>query len=302
MHPALIDLENNFMPSRLVRIDDHRLKTHKIELWIKRDDLLHPVISGNKWRKLKYCLNHALLLGDHTIVSMGGQYSNHLHALAYAARSLNIKTVGLVRGAQTEPLTPTLKDCRNWGMELRFVTRSDYRLLRQYREPHEIPDLEPGQYWLPEGGAQKLALSGVAELVDEIDVPFDTLCMPCGTGATLAGCIDALKGTRNIIGFAALKNASYMTADVTSLLAEPYPNWCINRHYHFGGFAKTTPELLEFIRLFESMHHIPLEPVYSGKMLYGLYDMIAKGYFRTGQRLIALHTGGLQGKRGFFTT
>jgi len=299
MHPELIQLEKSFDKSILSRIHDPLLERHKIELWIKRDDLLHPIVSGNKWRKLKYILDHALSLGAHTLVSMGGAYSNHLHALAYVGRELKLKTIGLVRGEQPDTLNPTLADMRNWGMELKFVSRSDYRALRQYKGWQDLPGIQPRQYWLPEGGARDLALQGVAELVQEIDMPYEMLCVPCGTGTTLAGLVEAVPEGVSVMGFAALKNAGFLTANVESLLSRPHANWRINLDYHFGGFAQVNAELMAFIEAFERKTQIPLEPVYTGKMLYGLYDLIAKGCFRPGQRIIAVHTGGLQGKRGF---
>jgi 1-aminocyclopropane-1-carboxylate deaminase len=299
MHPELIKLELTFKPSILTKIVDPLLSQYQIELWMKRDDLLHPVISGNKWRKLKYSLDHALSSGADTIISMGGAYSNHLHALAYAGKALGLKTTGLIRGGQPGKLTPTLSDMQNWGMKLEFVSRSDYRLLRQYKDCHDLPGLKPQQYWLPEGGAQTLALKGVAELVEEIDVLDDILCAPCGTGATLAGIIDAVPEPVSVIGFAALKNAEFLHTDVESLLPQPCSNWQINQDYHFGGFAKTNAELMAFIADFEFKTGIPLEPVYTGKMMYALYDLIAKQTFKPDQRIIAVHTGGLQGKRGF---
>jgi 1-aminocyclopropane-1-carboxylate deaminase len=299
MHPELIQLEKTFDKSILSRIQDPMLDHYGIELWVKRDDLLHPVISGNKWRKLKYILDHALSLGAHTLISMGGAYSNHLHALAYVGRELGLKTVGLIRGEQPDTLNPTLADMRNWGMELKFVSRSGYRDLRHYKDRQDLPGINPRQYWLPEGGAQALALKGVAELVREIDMPYDMLCVPCGTGTTLAGIIEAVPESISVMGFAALKNAGFLTADVESLLSRPYANWQINPDYHFGGFAQVNAELMAFIEAFELKTHVPLEPVYTGKMLYGLYDLIAKGCFKPGRRIIAVHTGGLQGKRGF---
>jgi len=311
MHLELIRLEKIFAPSILTKIDDPLLAQYQIELWMKRDDLLHPIISGNKWRKLKYIIDHALSLGADTLISMGGAYSNHLHALAYAGKVLGLKTIGLVRGEQPETLTPTLQDMKNWGMELEFVSRSDYRLLRQYKEwqaPHQFPaDLRhahrpwrsPRQYWIPEGGAQTLALKGVAELVDEIEIQYDTLCIPCGTGTTLAGIIEAVPQQVSVLGFAAFKNAGYITAEVDALLSQSRKDWQINLDYHFGGFAKTNAELSAFIEDFEVKTTIPLDPVYTGKMMYAIYDLIQKHYFKPGQRIIAVHTGGLQGKRGF---
>lgn len=298
MHPELIKLEKTFNPSILTKIEDPRLSQYPIELWMKRDDLLHPVISGNKWRKLKYILDHALSLGKDTIVSMGGAYSNHLHALAYVGKVLGLTTIGLVRGEPPETLTPTLLDMKNWGMELRFVSRSDYRILRQYKGWHDLPGLKPGQYWLPEGGALDLALNGVAELVAEITIPYDTLCVSCGTGTTLAGIIDAVPERASVLGFAALKNAGFLNAEVEAKLSQPRNNWQINLDYHFGGFAKTNAQLSAFIEDFELKTTIPLEPVYTGKMMYAVYDLIKKHYFKPGQRIVAVHTGGLQGKRG----
>jgi len=298
MHPELIKLEKTFKPSILTKIDDPWLSQYQIDLWMKRDDLLHPVISGNKWRKLKYILDHALSLGSDTLISMGGAYSNHLHALAYAGKVLGLKTIGLVRGEQPETLTPTLLDMKAWGMELRFVSRSDYRLLRQYKNWHDLPGLTPRQYWLSEGGAQPLALKGIAELVAEIAVPYDTVCVPCGTGTTLAGIVDTASEQASVLGFAALKHAGFLTAEVEAMLSHPRNNWQINLDYHFGGFAKSTAELSAFIEDFELNTTLPLEPVYTGKMMYAIYDLIKKDYFKPGQRIIALHTGGLQGKRG----
>ena len=300
MHPALIKLENSFKPSILTKLGDPLLDEYQIELWIKRDDLLHPIISGNKWRKLKYSLDHALSLGSDTLISMGGTYSNHLHALAYAGKILGLKTKAFIRGEQPTTLTSTLIDIQNWGMELSFVSRSDYKLLRQYKNCHDLPALKRSQYWVPEGGAQILALKGVAELINEIDITYDILCVPCGTGATLAGIINAAPDKASIWGFAALKNAAFLESDVASLLPKiSSNNWKVNLDYHFGGFAKKSTELLDFISNFEDKTGIPLESVYTGKMLFGIYDLITKHTFKPGQRIIAIHTGGLQGKRGF---
>lgn len=285
--------------SVLTKIDNHLLDKHEVDLWIKRDDLIHPIISGNKWRKLEYNVDHALSLGADTLISMGGAFSNHLHALAYTGKILGLKTIGIIRGERPKHLSPTLQDMENWGMELRFVTRSEYREYRNYNNHNDLPDIKPNEYWLPEGGANKLALKGIAELVDEIDIEYDTLCVACGTGATLAGLIPAVPNSTNVLGFAALKNADFLRLDVQSLLSTNCNNWEIILDYHFSGFAKLSPTLTAFITDFTQKSAIPLEPIYTGKMLYGIYDLIAKGYFKPGQQLIALHTGGLQGNRGY---
>ena len=299
MHPALLHLEQRFQPSILTTVDDPLLAGYQICLSLKRDDLLHPVISGNKWRKLKYILNHALSLNVHTLISMGGAYSNHLHALAYVGRVLGLQTIGLVRGEPPIPLTPTLQDASTWGMTLKFISRSDYRQLRQYHNYGGLPDLPTGSYWLPEGGSQVLALQGVAELVTEITEAYEWLCVPCGTGTTLAGLVNAVPQNSRVLGFAALKNADFLKHDVAQLLPQTSDNWQINQDYHFGGFAQTTAELIGFIDAFQNRTGFILEPVYTGKMLFGLYDLITKNTFNPGTRLIALHTGGLQGNRGF---
>ncbi|MDD4913996.1 MAG: pyridoxal-phosphate dependent enzyme [Methylococcales bacterium] len=300
LHPHLQLLQNQFAASPLVRLNDERLNRYRVELWLKRDELLHPVISGNKWRKLKYILDHALRRDADCIVSMGGAYSNHLHALAFAGKALQIKTIGYVRGEAPTRMNPTLQDLQDWNMELRFVSRQDYQQLRNYKQHDSLPGLTPGQYWLPEGGSTGLALQGVAETLAEIAIDFDVLAMACGTGATLAGFISAAPADSRILGIAALKNADFLTADVRQLLDSqsiPGANWEIAQDYHFGGFAKTTPALLAFMQQFYTRHEIALEPVYTGKLLFGVYDLLKQGYFRPGQRIVIYHSGGLQGNR-----
>ncbi|MEQ1638438.1 MAG: pyridoxal-phosphate dependent enzyme [Methylococcales bacterium] len=300
MHPKLSALQALLSPSPLTRIIDPWLNQFAVELWLKRDDLIHPVISGNKWRKLKYVLQHALSVNADTLISMGGAYSNHLHALAFAGQFVGLKTIGLIRGEKQHPLNPTLKDLQQWGMTLNYIPRQDYRQLRQYQNWQALPELLAGHYWLPEGGAVTLALQGIAELVAEINQPDAVLCVPCGTGTTLAGIVANSSAQNTILGFAALKGADFLIEDVQRLLPTNNTpnNWSINLDYHCGGFGKTTPALLAFIQQFEQTTGIPLDPVYTGKMLFGIYDLIAQGYFQQGQRIIALHTGGLQGKRG----
>ncbi len=299
LHPRLTALQAGFGVSELTPIMDDELSGRRLQLWIKRDDLLHPIISGNKWRKLKYSLNHALTIGMDTLVSMGGAYSNHLHALAYAGKTLGIKTKAYVRGEPPANPNPTLLDLVDWGMALQFVSRAEYRQLRAYKQYDGMPLLQAGQYWLPEGGASPLALQGVGELVDEIDIGYEHLLVACGSGATLAGLMSKAPGNCMVSGIAALKGGDYLENEVRQLLSnQPVQcGWRILPDYHFGGFAKTTPALNGFMRQFENRHGIPLEPIYTGKLLYAVYDLAAKGYFKTGQRIIVLHTGGLQGAR-----
>lgn len=302
LNQQLISLEHKLGSSILNYIEEPFITEQGVELWLKRDDLLHPVISGNKWRKLKYILDHALSLNTHKIISMGGAYSNHLHALAYVTNQLGIASQGKIRGERPEILNPSLVDMSAWGMSLQFMARSEYRKLRTHRHYTALTELQAGEYWLPEGGALELALQGVAELVDECDIDYDVLCVPCGTATTMAGLISAVTENKKVLGFAALKGAGFLNNEINRLLKNKdchKAGWFVNLDYHFGGFAKITPVLDRFINQFKQTHKIQLEPVYTGKMLYGIYDLIRQGYFKSGQKIIAIHTGGLQGKRGF---
>jgi 1-aminocyclopropane-1-carboxylate deaminase/D-cysteine desulfhydrase-like pyridoxal-dependent ACC family enzyme len=274
------------------------LDEHKVELYIKRDDLLHPVISGNKWRKLKYTLLYALNHGHQHLISMGGAYSNHLHALAYVGYKLNFKTTGLIRGEQPAEENQTLSDLKKWGMTLKFIKRSTFRELRKYRTYDSKPAEQYNGFWIPEGGATQDALRGVSEILKEIDVDFNTLALACGTGTTLAGLAKALPDKKRVLGFSALKGGGFLEKDVKKLIKKnPLTNWSINFDYHFGGFAKTNEELTSFIKEFQSYNNIPLEPIYNGKMLFGLFDLIKNGRFKKEQKIIIIHTGGLQGDR-----
>lgn len=304
LHPRLQALQRQLSPSPLMPIIDSALTAYGVELWIKRDDLLHPIISGNKWRKLKYILNHALFEGADSIVSMGGAYSNHLHALAYVGQLLGLKTAAYVRGECPAQPSETLIDLMSWNMALTFVSRSDYRALRRYKDHDSLPDRLQGAYWLPEGGATELALQGVGELLSEVESDFDVMMVACGTGTTLAGLIRAAAPTCQLIGVAALKGGGFLVDDVQALLglsAMPAASsWQILQDYHAGGFAKTTPALNQFIVDFRHRHGIALDTVYTGKLLYAAYDLIKQGYFSVGQRILLMHTGGLQGNRGRF--
>lgn len=274
------------------------LANNNIQLYIKRDDLLHPIISGNKWRKMKYTLLYALTHGHQHLISMGGAYSNHLHALAYIGHKLNIKTTGLIRGEQSEQENQTLSDLRKWGMTLEFVSRGDFRALRKHRAHDAEPAKQYGGFWIPEGGASEYALNGIAEILKEIDMEFDILALACGTGTTLAGLTRSLPDTKRVLGFSALKGGGFLKKDVKKLLKnKSITNWSINFDYHFGGFAKSNDELTSFIEEFQSYNDIPLEPIYNGKMFFGLLDLVKNESFKKGQNIIAIHTGGLQGNQ-----
>lgn len=299
MHPKLSALQSQLQPAPLNWIKCPELKQYGVELWLKREDVIHPIISGNKWRKLKYILQDALQKEANTLISMGGAWSNHLHALAYTGAMLGLKTAAFIRGERPPQFSPSLQDMQTWGMQLDFVSRQDFQKLREYKHWHSLPHMPSDAYWIPEGGSAALALAGVGELVHEITLDYDYLAVPCGTGTTLAGLLQQTPAQASVIGFAALKNSGFLEAEVCELLngSIPAASWQINANYHFGGFAKSTRELQQFMQQFEALTAIALEPIYTGKMLFGIYDLVRQGYFKRGERIIALHTGGLQGRR-----
>lgn len=298
----------------LQKIDHPLFNRHGVELFIKREDLVHPQISGNKWYKLKYNLLHAREQGFTRIVSFGGAFSNHLHALAFAGHQFGFQTIGFIRGEVTKPLNPTLADAADWGMELHFLSRSEYR---RRHEPEFVTQLvEPHQpcFVIPEGGANEYALAGCAEIVETISqqLPdYDYVCVPCGTGATLAGIVAALnpsnskragKSRAQVLGFKALKGHVSLADDISTMLAgetgvDAVP-WQLIDEFHCGGFAKITPELVTFMQQWQQQTGIALEPLYTGKMLFGLCELVERGFFAAGTKIVAVHTGGMQGLRG----
>ncbi|WP_210462949.1 1-aminocyclopropane-1-carboxylate deaminase/D-cysteine desulfhydrase [Rufibacter roseolus] len=291
------------MPVLLQPLSDPLL-THKgVELAVLREDLLHPRIPGNKWRKLKYNLQAAQEGGCETLVTFGGAFSNHIAAVAAAGKEFGFSAIGYIRGEETLPLNPTLAFATGCGMQLRYLSRSDYRLRQDTRFQAEILKSAPKPYLLPEGGTNLLAVKGCTEIVTELTAPWDMLCVAAGTGGTLAGIVAGAAGKGKIIGFPALKGGEFLRDEVTELVqaytGRTYHNWELQTGYHFGGYAKHTPELLAFIQTFHQRHDILLDPVYTGKMLFGVFDLIRQDYFPGGTRLIAVHTGGQQGWAGY---
>lgn len=300
--PQNLHLFNNAL-SPVVRIPYPLFKQHNIRVWIKRDDLLHPIISGNKWRKLKYNLIHANHGGYQQVVSFGGSYSNHIHALAYAAQQAGLKSVGIIRGEAHHASNYTLGWARHWGMHLHFVNRQQYRLREDPQFLQELQQHYPGSYLIPEGGSNPLALPGMAEVIEQLasQLEFDTLLVPVGSGGTLAGLVAADKDQHQLQGIAVLKQQGYLADAVNQLLpkqAKAYRNWQVQENFHRGGYARFTPKDIRRMQVFIGETGIPLEPVYSGKMVLALLDMIAQGQFSAGQRIVLLHTGGLQGLGG----
>ncbi len=294
------------VPSSLMEIKPAVFIKNKLRLFVKRDDQLHPHISGNKWRKLKYNLLEASRLGQNKILTFGGAYSNHLAATAAAGKKFGFSTLGIVRGERVLPLNPTLQFVEDCGMELKFVNRTLYRSKSEPSFFQEININPAGFYILPEGGSNCLALQGAAELVDEITSQLgrmpDYICTACGTGATMAGIVKGMDDVGTALGFPILKGG-FMQKEVTGFLinctGKSYTNWQIKDNYHFGGYAKFQPELIEFMNVFKQEFGIPLDPIYTGKMAFGVFDLAEKGFFEKGATVVMVHTGGLQGVKGF---
>jgi 1-aminocyclopropane-1-carboxylate deaminase len=294
-----------FSPVRLQELQEPTARQRGVRLLLLRDDLTHPELPGNKWRKLKYNLQAARQQGHDTLLTFGGAFSNHLAAVAAAGRLLGFSTIGLVRGEESHPLNPTLARARADGMQLCYLDRETYR---RQSEPEVVAALlarTGPAYVLPEGGTNALALPGCAELITELAAAtdFDAVGVACGTGGTLAGLLTGLDGHRQAVGVAALKNGSFLRADIDALTraaaGRAYTNYHLLTEYHFGGYAKFSAELLGFMHGFQARHGVLLDPIYTGKLLFGLLDQIGQGYFPRGSTVVAIHTGGLQGWAGF---
>ncbi len=291
-----------YQDTPLIELQDDIIRAAGIRLLIKREDQNHPSVSGNKWWKLKYNLDEAIRSGHHTLLTFGGAYSNHIYAVAAAAHELGLKSIGIIRGEENLPRNHTLAFARDHGMILQYISRELYRQKNDDAFITKLHDQFGGFYLLPEGGTNDLALKGCSEFATQIKAQseFDYLCLPVGTGGTMAGMIAGLKGGHNIIGFSVLKNGTYLQEEVSGLLKNfsppAYANWQIEMEYHFGGYAKKTRALDDFISFMWGKHHLPLEPVYTGKMMFGVYDMMLKGRFNASSTVMILHTGGLQGQ------
>jgi len=259
-------------------------------------------MSGNKWHKLKYNLQEAKNQGKDTLLTFGGAYSNHIYAVAAAGKIFNYKSIGIIRGEEHLPLNPTLSFAKDNGMKIYYLDRTAYREKNSPKIIYELQKKFGDFYLLPEGGTNDFAVKGCSDIISKINIDFDYICCPCGTGGTLAGLISGLTGNKFALGFAVLKGASFLKENVQSLLQNSNGNslkkWDINLDYHFGGYARTDSVLLDFVNRFTSHTKIPTEPIYTGKMLFGIYDLASKGFFKEGSQIIALHTGGLQGLKG----
>lgn len=269
----------------------------EVRLLIKREDQNHSFVSGNKWWKLKYNLEEALKAGQTTLLTFGGAYSNHIYATAAAAHELGLKSIGIIRGEEMLPLNPTLSFAKASGMQLHYVSREAYRNKTESSFIEQLHKQFGDFYLIPEGGTNELAVKGCMEFAKQLsaEVDFDYLCLPIGTGGTIAGMMEGLDESKKIIGFPSLKGATFLEEEIRKYTSKK--NWQLIYDYHFGGYAKSTKELTEFMNQFEKEFNIPLDPIYTAKMMFGIMDLIRKNFFESGSTFLVVHTGGLQGRQ-----
>ncbi|MCX7133914.1 pyridoxal-phosphate dependent enzyme [Aeromonas sp.] len=296
--PQAFALQPTMLPSPLQAISHPLLTAHGVTLWCKRDDLIHPTISGNKWRKLKYQLQHAQEQGIRHLISFGGAYSNHIHALAAAGCQSGLNTTGIIRGEPDAASNSTLSAAKDWGMDLIFVDRQSYR---RRQDPDWLAQFAASDTLIvPEGGSSPLAIPGVAELVGEVPFSPDLWVLPCASGGTLAGLIAGKREQERILAIAVLKGANFIADEVRRLhpAAATTPGWQIALDHHDGGYAKFSPALWQWVQAFSAETGLPLEPIYSGKAMWGLFRELAAGHIPRGSKIVFIHTGGMQGLMG----
>ena len=270
-----------------------------ITITIKRLDQIHPAISGNKFFKLKYNMIQAKHEGYSGVLSFGGAYSNHIAATAYAAHYFGFNSIGIIRGEelQHKTLNPTLALAEQLGMSFSFMSRDAYKLRNQPDFLQQLQARYPNYYIIPEGGTNQLAISGCKEILTPSDLHnYQTICCAVGTAGTISGLIESSSHTQHIWGFSALKG-DFLKQDIQKYTSKT--NWILLDDYCCGGYAKTPPELIEFIRSFEKEYGIPLEQIYTGKMLMGIFDLIDQKKLTNSSRILVIHSGGLQGRSSF---
>lgn len=283
-----MDLPTQYLP----------LQKNGITLGIRREDLIHPFISGNKYRKLKYNLRQAKAENQTTLLTFGGAFSNHIAAVAFAGKEHDFKTIGIIRGDELRDKiqeNPTLRFAQENGMQFDFVSRNDYSNKEMPGFIEQLKQKFGSFYMIPEGGTNDLAIQGCEEILTEEDLQFDYICCAVGTGGTISGLINASLPHQKVLGFPALKG-DFLKEEIRKFAQNQ--NWDLISEYHFGGYGKIDLELINFINNFNQSNNIPLDPVYTSKMAFGVLDLIAKDYFPSNSKILLIHTGGLQGIQG----
>jgi len=276
------------------QINSDVFKSKKINLFIKRIDLIHPFVSGNKYYKLKYNFTELLKQKKDKILTFGGAYSNHISATSYYAKKNNIKSIGIIRGEKELKLNHTLTFAQNQGMKLHYVSREDYRYKHKLYFINKLKKKFGDFYLLPEGGSNILAVKGSKEILNNDNCNY--ICCSVGTGATIAGIMESSKKHQKIVGFPALK--SYIDLQNNIKMWSSRNNIKLEYGYVGNGYAKINNDLIKFINKFYYDYNIPLDAIYNGKMMMGIFDLASKNYFEEGSNILAIHTGGLQGNRG----
>ncbi|MHA7842604.1 MAG: 1-aminocyclopropane-1-carboxylate deaminase/D-cysteine desulfhydrase [Winogradskyella sp.] len=281
----------------MIKLDFNNINVDD-RLFVKPEYLIHPFISGNKYRKLKYNIQKAKDIKRSTLLTFGGAYSNHIAATAYAGKFYNFKTIGVIRGGELKnkiESNPTLKFAKGCGMQFKFIDRDAYRH-KSENDFIEKLKVDYGDFYLiPEGGTNQLAVKGCEEILKEDDNDFDFICCCVGTGGTISGLINSAKPHQKILGFPALKG-DFIREDIRKFAKKD--NWDLITDYHFGGYGKIKPELIMFINDFKKKYNIPLDPIYTGKMMFGIFDLMEKQFFPKDAKILSIHTGGLQGIEG----
>lgn len=269
-----------------------------ITLEIKREDLLHPFVSGNKFRKLKYNILQAKAENQSVLLTFGGAFSNHIAAVAYAGKEQGFETIGVIRGDELRDKiseNPTLSFAQECGMRFEFVTREAYRHKTDAAFIEQLQAQFGSFYLVPEGGTNNLAVKGCEEILTELDAHFDFVCSAVGTGGTISGLINSALPHQKVLGFPALKG-DFLQNEIHKFVNNK--NWELITDYHFGGYGKVTTEFIEWMNWFYAQTGIPLDPIYTGKMVFGVMDLIQRNYFPPKSKILMIHTGGLQGIAG----
>lgn len=305
-----------FLPPPIQEVKDDLLTQKQVRLLVKREDLIHPTIKGNKWYKLKHNLEEAKKQGFKKLLTFGGAFSNHIYATASAGQIFGFETIGIIRGEEHLPLNPILSHAMACNMTIKYIDRTTYRNKTDTDYIDALKKEFGDFYLIPEGGTNDLAVEGTTEILQNINFPYQYVCCACGTGGTLAGLIrfvnESVKQTAHgqldthlekieVLGFSVLKG-NFLEKEVAQLVIKKTQEtaicnlkaqWSINHDYHCGGYAKTTIALLDFVRNFNEKYHIPIEPVYTGKLFYGIFDLIYKDYFSPQAVILAIHSGGV---------
>ena len=269
-----------------------------IKLFIRREDLIHPFVSGNKYRKLKYNLSQAKQEGQTTLLTFGGAFSNHIAAVAFTAQENGFQSIGFIRGEELASKVnenPTLQFAAQCGMRLEFISREEYRCKDSKLFIDALQQRFGSFFLLPEGGTNDLAVKGCEEILTSQDSDYDFVCTAVGTGGTISGIIKSAFRHQKVLGFPALKG-DFLQKDICKFVENN--NWELINDYHFGGYGKVNAELIQFLNDFYTQHKIPLDPIYTGKMVFGVIDLITNNYFPEHSKVLLIHTGGLQGIKG----